>query len=246
MHTAIVGIGPGLGMAISRRFAQGGHRVSLVARSIGSAEKAAGELRSAGLSAAGYEGDAADSESMQRVFDAMRARDGDIDNLVFNVALVTPDRLVTSSVKSELGYGERWKTRGSAVTPDEFIDTLRINVGGALICAKQVADAMCSRRSGAIIVTGGTLALAPWVEWGSLSAGKAALRSLTRSLFKELRPFDVHAALVTIHDTIVPGTPYDPDIIARYYWDIAAENPADWVAEYDFNPTGAEAVDRDL
>lgn len=129
---------------------------------------------------------------------------------------------------------------------DEFIETLRVNVGSALTCVKQVADAMCKRRSGTILITGGTLALTPWIEWGSLSAGKAALRSFTRSIFKELRPHDVHAALVTIHDTITPGTPYDPEAIALYYWDIASQTPDDWVAEYDFNPTNAQAVDRDL
>lgn len=81
---------------------------------------------------------------------------------------------------------------------------------------------------------------------GFAVGGKAALRSFTRSIFKELRPHDVHAALVTIHDTITPGTPYDPEAIALYYWDIASQTPDDWVAEYDFNPTNAQAVDRDL
>lgn len=246
MHTAVIGIGPGLGTALARRFAQEGHHVSAVARSVGSAKALADVLQVSGGRAAGYEGDASDAESMAAIFAQMATDHGPVDNLVFNVAQIKPDRFVTRSGKDQLSYGERWVTRGAAVSVDEFIETLRVNVGSALTCVKLVADAMCKRRSGTILITGGTLGLTPWIEWGSLSAGKAALRSVARSLFKELRPYNVHTALVTIHDTITPGTAYDPDAIASYYWGVVSQASADWVAEYDFNPTHAQAVDRDL
>lgn len=246
MHTAVIGVGGGLGKSIACRFAQEGDHVSLVARSTGAAAAIANDLRQAGLSASGYDADASDETAIGAAFCAMREEFGEIDTLVFNVAHIKPDRFVTQTEKKRLAYGDDWQPRSSAVTVDEFIESLRVNVGAALLCVKQVADTMCQRREGTIIVTGGTLAIAPWIEWGSLAAGKAALRSLTRSIHKELRPFNVHAALVTIHGTIVPGTQYDPDLIANYYVNISRESADKWTDEYDFNPTSAEARDPDL
>ncbi len=246
MHTAIIGVGAGLGRSLAHRFAQEGDHVSLVARSAGSAAVMADNLQKAGLSASGYKGDASDTADMEAVFSAMREAQGEIDNLIFNVALITPDRFVTRSGKQQLGYGENWPMRSAPVTVDEFVESLRISVGGALVCVKQVADAMCRSRKGSILVTGGILGIAPWIEWGSLAAGKAALRSFTRSIHKELRPFSVHAALVTIHGTIVPGTQYDPDVIAKYYYDISVSSEDRWADEYDFNPNSAQAQDPDL
>lgn len=246
MHTVIIGVGPGLGRAIARQFAQHGHRLSIVARSGDTLDEAVAALKLAGLKATAYQVDAACCAGMAAALEAMAIRDGDIDALVFNVAQIKPDRFVTPSGKPRLDYGEMWTTRGHPATVDEFIETLRVNAGAALFCAQQVAGQMRSRRFGKILITGGTLGLSPWIEWASLSAGKAALRSLTLSLFAELQPFDVHAALVTIHDTISPGTAYDPDIIAAYYWTIFSQSPDAWVAEYHFNPTSAQAVDRDL
>lgn len=246
MHSAIIGVGAGLGKSIAYRFAQEGHHVSLVARSAGAAAAMADDLRQAGLSAAGYTGDASDTLEMEGAFRTMREEHGEIDNLIFNVASIKPDRFVTDTETRQLPYGERWQTRGAAVTVDEFIESLRVNVGAALVCVKQVADSMRERRQGTILVTGGTLGIAPWIEWGSLAAGKAALRSFTRSIHKELRDFNVHAALVTIHGTIVPGTQYDPDVIAQYYRDISVSAEDSWTDEYDFNPNSAEAKDPDL
>jgi short-subunit dehydrogenase len=246
VHTAIIGMGPGLGASLARRFGQQGHRLSVVARSSETLDSSLTALRVAGVNASGYRGDAADSVGMAAVFREMSTHDGEIDTLVFNVALIKPDRFVTSSSKARLSYGKMWLTRGNPVSLDEFMESLRANVGAALICVKQVAEQMCDRRSGKILITGGTLGLSPWIEWASLSAGKAALRSLTRSLFAELRPFNVHAALVTIHDTIAANTPYGSDEIAEFYWDLTKQEPELWASEYHFNPDGNPSRDRDL
>lgn len=246
MHIAIIGIGPGLGASIARHFGQQGHRLSIVARSRETLDEAVTALRGAGVEATGYQGDASRHDDMATIFEAAAARDGEIDTLVFNVAQIKPDRFVTPSGKARLGYGGLWATRGRSATTDEFLDSLRVNVGAALICIQQVTEQMCGRRAGKILVTGGTLGLSPWIEWASLSAGKAALRSLTRSLFAELRPFDVHAALITIHDTIAPNTAYDPDRIAEYYGTIVSEPSEAWLAEYHFNPNNVQAEDRDM
>jgi NAD(P)-dependent dehydrogenase (short-subunit alcohol dehydrogenase family) len=246
MHTAVVGIGPGLGSAIARRFGEAGHRLSIVARSQKSLTGAAATLRSAGSAAVGYRADAASWDEMSAAVASMTERDGPIDTLIFNVADIQPDRFVTMSSKTRLGYGERWETRGAPASVDDFIGSLRANVAAALVCTKLVASAMCDRANGSILITGGTLGLSPWIEWASLSAGKAALRSLTRSLFLELCPFHVHAALITIHDTIVPGTAYDPGMIADFYWKVANQPAEAWTAEYDFNPGQVQAADPDL
>lgn len=246
VHTAIIGIGPGLGASVARCFGQRGHRLSVVARSNETLEASLTTLRMGGVEASGYRGDAAESAEMSTIFKEIASYEGAIDTLVFNVAQIKPDRFVTPSSKVRLSYGNMWLTRGNPTTVEQFMDSLRANVGAALICVKEVAEQMCARRSGKILITGGTLGLSPWIEWGSLSAGKAALRSLTQSLFAELRPFNVHAALVTIHDTIAPDTPYDPDKIAEYYWKLTSQELEFWAPEYHFNPDNNPSRDRDL
>ena len=84
----------------------------------------------------------------------------------------------------------------------------------------RVAPAMIERGSGTILLTGGVLAFGPWIEWGVTSMGKAALRSLGYSLFKELVDHGVHVSTIAIHGTMRPGTPYDHDLVAQAYLDL--------------------------
>ena len=58
-HLLLVGAGPGLGMAVARRFAVGGYRVTLVARSADKLGDLAGSLADTGAEIGTIEADAA-------------------------------------------------------------------------------------------------------------------------------------------------------------------------------------------
>src|SRR5260370_32368712 len=64
----VVGAGAsrGLGAAIARRFAKGGHPVVIAGRNVEKLEKTASELRDAGVKATIITGDAADAEDAKR------------------------------------------------------------------------------------------------------------------------------------------------------------------------------------
>ncbi|MCC6552137.1 MAG: SDR family NAD(P)-dependent oxidoreductase [Polyangiaceae bacterium] len=212
---AVVGAGPGLGLAIARRFGREGFRVALLARS---EEKLAGqrdELAAAGIEARAFAADAGSAASLARAFERVRGELGDPSVLAYNAAAVHP-------------------APPSALDPELLIQDLRINVAGALVSAQAVLPAMRARRSGTILFTGGGLALEPFPPVSSLSVGKAGIRSLALSLSKELEPEGIHAATVTVCGFIKPGTRFDPDLIAEEFWNLHAQPAGSWVREITY------------
>src|SRR3984893_2306751 len=63
-HLLLVGAGPGLGMAVARRFAVGGYRVTLVARSTDGLHDLANALSDTGAEIGTIEADASDPEAL--------------------------------------------------------------------------------------------------------------------------------------------------------------------------------------
>jgi shikimate 5-dehydrogenase len=63
-HLLLVGAGRGLGMAVARRFAVGGYRVTLVARSTDKLGDLAGSLSDTGAEIGAIEADASDPEGL--------------------------------------------------------------------------------------------------------------------------------------------------------------------------------------
>ena len=104
---------------------------------------------------------------------------------------------------------------------------------------------MIERGRGTILLTGGVLAFGPWIEWGAVSLGKAALRSLGHSLFKELTPHGVQVATIAIHGTMAKDTPYDHDRVADAYWQVHERPVGEWEPDYHFKPGADDGADPD-
>ena len=121
--------------------------------------------------------------------------------MIYNVSVLNPGS------PSELDY-------------NSMIKDFKVNVGGALVAAQAVIEGMKKRKSGSILITGGGLALKPFHEFASLAIGKAGVRSLCYSLAQELKPFGIQVATVTINGMIEKGTHFDPDSIAKVFWDL--------------------------
>ena len=64
-HLLLLGAGPGLGMAIARRFAVGGYRVTLAARSADRLGDLAGTLSDTGAEIGTLEVDAGDAQGLR-------------------------------------------------------------------------------------------------------------------------------------------------------------------------------------
>lgn len=243
----VIGAGPGLGIALVRRFAQGGMTVAFMARRADAVAAYQRELQDAGLETIGFVADAGDPASVSNVFAALRESHGAADALVYNAAIIEPSRFVTPSgiAKAQYSTAPGWKARGEPVGFDELMASFRTNVAGALHAAQQVAPAMMERRRGTILLTGGVLAFGPWIEWGAVSLGKAALRSLGHSLYKELEPRGVQVTTVAIHGTMAKGSPYDHDTVADAYWRLHTRPRSEWEPDYHFKVDAADGGDPD-
>ena len=210
----IAGVGPGMGMAIARRFKREGFELALLARSRDALDGYAGEL---GAEARGFTADLADAGSIRAALAAVRREMGDAEVLVYNAS--------------------RWRQVPTMqFDPAEFSEDLALDVTGALICAQALHPAMRAAGRGSMLFTGSRVAIEPEAGQGtaSLTAGKAALRAFALALAGELAPDGIHVATVTIAGTIAAGSAFDPTVIAEHFARIHAEPRGSWTTEYVF------------
>jgi NAD(P)-dependent dehydrogenase (short-subunit alcohol dehydrogenase family) len=212
----VAGAGPGVGLAVARRFARDGRPVALIARRSEALEAMAAQIAAEGGSARGYAADLSDLAGLQAALNAALAEMGPPGLLVWNAA--------------------RWiETPALALDPAAFEAELRLGVVGALAAAQLAAAAMTE--GGTILFTGGGLALAP--QFGgavpALTAAKAALRALTLAAAPEFAARTLHLATVTIAGVVAPGGPFDPDRIAEAFHALDAEPRGAWTVERVFD-----------
>src|SRR5690349_7765403 len=96
-HLLLVGAGPGRGVAVARRFAAGGYRVTLVARSANGLGELAGILADTGAKIDTIVADAGDPEGLGARMRDLYVGDGAPGVIVYNAVMAAPDRLLSSS-----------------------------------------------------------------------------------------------------------------------------------------------------
>jgi len=202
----VIGVGPGMGMAIANKFAHQGFNLALVARRKEALAEYEKELRKTGVKTFSYPTDVSDLDQLASTMNKIEKEAGQSNLLIYNVSVLNP--LVPSKLKIE-----------------DLIQEFKINVASALVCAKKVLPFMQKAQTGKIFLTGGGLALNPCYEYVSLGIGKAAMRSLSISLSQEFKQYGIHVATITINGMIEPGGRFDPDRIAEEYWRLYNQKP---------------------
>jgi len=213
-HLLLVGAGPGLGMAVARRFADGGYRVTLVARSADGLGGLADGLADTGAQIDTIAADASDPGSLGARMAELYSEQGAPGLIIYNAVMGAPDKLLSSSV-------------------EHLLTAYTVDVIGAIVVTKVAAPAMRAAGSGTIIVTGGGFADHPIPALATVSLGKAALRSAATILGADLGPDGIRVATLTIAGQIVAGTAFDPENIAKRYWEVV-HSDAPWQAEFRF------------
>lgn len=244
----VIGAGPGLGLSLVRRCAREGMATGFIARRETAVRDFSAQLQGEGLSdTLGLVADAADPDGLGAALERLRETQGAPELLIYNAAIVEPSRFVTPSGIETARYADApgWAARGAPVDAETLVAQFRANVAGALTAAQAVAPAMIEKGRGSILLTGGVLAFGPWIEWGSVSLGKAALRSLGHSMALELGPLGVQVSTVAIHGTMAPGTPYDPERVAGFYLDLHRRPATEWSADAHFKVDEADGKDPD-
>ena len=213
-HLLLVGAGPGLGLAVARRFAVGGYRVTLVARSTDGLRGLAGALAATGAPISTIAADASDPEGLGARIRELYLGHGAPGVIVYNAVMGAPDRLLSS-------------------TAAHLQAAYAVDVIGAVVVAQAAAPAMRAAGLGTILVTGGGFADHPIPALATVSLGKAALRSAATMLGADLEPDGIRVATLTIAGQIAAGTAFDPERIAERYWQVVhADGP--WQAEFRF------------
>jgi NAD(P)-dependent dehydrogenase (short-subunit alcohol dehydrogenase family) len=175
----VIGVGVGTGLALVRRFAAGGYRVSMIARHAGRLESFAEEVEGS----VAYPADIADTDAFRATLRRMIADLGAPQVVVYNGALAT-----------FAPYTE--------LDPDDLARNFRVNTIGLLVAAQETAPAMGEAGEGSIVVTGNTSALRGIPSFIGFAPTKAAQRILAESLARELGPQGVHVAYVVVDAAI--------------------------------------------
>src|SRR6202522_3251090 len=97
-HLLLVGAGPGLGSAVARRFAAGGYRVTLVARSADRLGELARSLDDTGAEVNTVEADASSPEDLRARIAELYTDEGAPGVVIYNAVVGAPDRLLSSTV----------------------------------------------------------------------------------------------------------------------------------------------------
>ena len=210
----LVGAGPGLGLAVARRFAVGGYRVTLLARKTDRLAELAQSLDDTGAEIDTIEADASDSDDLRARMTELYGSDGAPGVVIYNAVMGAPDQLMSS-------------------TAAHLQTAYAVDVIGAIVIAQVAAPAMRAAGFGTIVVTGGGFADHPIPALATISLGKAALRAAATMLGADLEPDGIRVATLTIAGQIVAGTAFDPERIAERYWEVV-QTDGPWQAEFRF------------
>ncbi|MGW0583914.1 SDR family NAD(P)-dependent oxidoreductase [Streptomyces sp. NPDC002920] len=208
----IIGVGPGLGLALAEAFARDGHPVALFGRDAERLDKYAAELTGQGFTAGAYQADAGNPEALQAALGRAANDLGAPEILVYNAAVLKTDT-------------------PTGLDATAWAQTLAVNVTGAVVAARTVLPLLRDGR-GSLLFTGGGFALHPSPEYTTLSVGKAALRAYVQALHDDQRDSGVHASTVTVAGMIGGEDPrFAPEALAAAYLDLHHQPKDQWQAE---------------
>ena len=225
---AVVGVGPGLGAALARRFSKG-YAVALIARHADKLDELAAEINAAGGRALAVAADMSKSGDIDAAFVRIRKELGEVNVLIYNAAMRPFGRLMETK-------------------PSTFETTWRVNAFGAFLCSQAVVPAMLERGSGVILFTGATAGVKPFATSAAFGPAKFAMRGLTQVMARDLAPQGIHVAYVNIDGPIdmpfihqlrpqlKPEDMLAPSAIAESYWHLAHQDRSAWTQELDVRP----------
>jgi len=174
----VTGGGRGIGRAISILFGRLGARVAVnYAREEAAAAATVAAVQKAGGEAYAARADVSDPAQAGRLVEETVARFGSLDILVANHGI--------------------WKRASiDAMTPEQWDETLRINLGGVYAVVHHAARHMVPRRAGTMVLIASTAGQRGEAHHSHYAATKGAILAFTRSLAAELAPHGIRVNAV--------------------------------------------------
>ena len=221
----VIGVGPGNGAALGRRFATEGYAVALLART----NATSGPLAAALHDARAYACDVTDRDAVTRAFDAIERELGPVHTLVYNAGS---------------GVWGTIEEIDAAVLESAF----RVNALGLLLTAKRAIPSMKRLGEGNIVVIGATSSRRGVARTAAFAPAKAAQRSLAESMARHLWPQHIHVCLVIIDGVVdLPRTRamlqdkpdeffVHPDDLANTAFQLTTQPQSAWSFEIEARP----------
>jgi NADP-dependent 3-hydroxy acid dehydrogenase YdfG len=223
----VIGVGPGNGTAIARKFADQGYAVALCARTQAKLDVLAEQLPDA----AAFAYDVTDVKAAERVLADIEQSMGVVSVVVYNAGSGTWGNVDEVSV-------------------DNFQSSWEVNTRGLLLAVKAVLPQMRQGGGGAIVVTGATASLRGGLASTAFASAKAAQRSLAQSLARQLGPEKIHVAYVVLDGMVdlertmakMTDKPLDfflsAEQVAEAFFYLATQPERAWTFEIDLRPYG--------
>ncbi len=230
----VVGVGAeqGLGAAIARRFAAGGHPVAIAGRNAPKLEATAAALAASGAQVTSVVGDASDAADQQRFVAAAEA-------------------LAPLAAAVQNAGGNR-PAPFLEVSAEVFEQHWREHVLGAFHLAQAALPVLISHGGGSLFFTGASGSLRGMARFAPFASAKGALRNLAQSIAREFGPQNIHVGHVIVDGGIagerllsrVPGLAEQRgpdgmlgiDAIAESYWFMHHQQRSAWTLELDVRP----------
>jgi NAD(P)-dependent dehydrogenase (short-subunit alcohol dehydrogenase family) len=223
----VVGVGPGNGAALARRFHAEGYAVALLARTTERSSELVKEL----AGARAYVCDVADEASVDRAFSSIASEMGPIEVLLYNA-----------------GSGV-WGTLED-VSAADFEQSWRVNTLGAFLTSKRVVGPMKKAGRGNIVFIGATASRRGNVKTAAFAPAKAAQRSLAESMARYLWPMGIHVSVVILDGVVdlastrkrMPDKPdsffVKPEDLADSVLAVTKQKRSAWSFEVEARPFG--------
>jgi NAD(P)-dependent dehydrogenase (short-subunit alcohol dehydrogenase family) len=231
----IVGVGPGTGGAVARRFAEAGYAPAMVARKRDFIGPLAEEIIAGGGKGRAETTDITDEAAVIDLFARTEAELRPVQVAVFNAS----DRLLMAFTDIEM---------------DRFQQTLDVNFKGAFLMAREAARRMGPRGHGSIFFTGAQSTFRGRKHLAAFGMAKAGTRGLALSMAEDLGPQGVHVANFNIDGSvdnaktrardpklIGTGKLIDTTVIAETYYRTHCQARGEWDFDVHIRADGSEA-----
>jgi NADP-dependent 3-hydroxy acid dehydrogenase YdfG len=203
---AVVGAGPGLGLSVARVFGANGYDVALISSRRATLDALVRELRSAGVTAAGFAADVADHDRLAVALLEAQEVLGPIDVVEFSP------------------YAGLDLAQPADVTVEALRAQMDVQLYGAVTTVRAVLPGMLERGAGTLLFTMGGGSIEPYPMLATLNPPQGALRNWVKNLHNTLGERGVQAATVVVNAAITTQTPEHPHVhpgaVAQVHWDL--------------------------
>jgi NAD(P)-dependent dehydrogenase (short-subunit alcohol dehydrogenase family) len=201
---ALVGAGPGLGLATARRFGAAGHTVALISRNAEKLDGLTADLTRDDIQARGFTADVLDIESLTTALYVAGEALGPIEILQYSPV---PRADFMKPVLD--------------TSADDLDAPLAFSVKGPVTAVNAVLPGMRALGRGTLLFVNGGSAVRPNPNVAGTSVAFAAESAYARTLHDALAPENIHAAQLIIPGAIRPDAEHSsPDVLAQRLYDI--------------------------